>query len=103
VAVLGGNIGPVAVTILGASGELCSSATNSITVAKGAGAPGGTLNGTLTQSAVSGVATFNDLNITVTTGSYTLAATSSGLTGATSNAFTIATGQAGSGLLKRPQ
>jgi hypothetical protein len=64
-------------------GNLTAS-TASVTVAPSAQ----TLSGTLTKAAVAGVATFNDLSMTKA-GSYTLAASSSGLTGATSGSFTI--------------
>jgi hypothetical protein len=47
------------------------------------------LSGTLTRSAINGIATFNDLNLSAP-GQYTLQATSSGLTAATSASFSIA-------------
>jgi len=49
------------------------------------------LNGTLTQSTSSGVATYNNLSMN-TAGSYTLSATSSGLSGTTSASFIISAG-----------
>ena len=48
----------------------------------------GTLNGTLSRSTTSGVATFNDLSNN-TSGTKSLEATSAGLTSATSSSFTI--------------
>ncbi len=57
-----------------------------ITVARSAGT--GTVTGTTFMNAVSGVATFTDLVMTVT-GSKTLIATSPGLTSATSSSFNI--------------
>lgn len=54
----------------------------------------GTLSGTTTQATSStGLATFSNLSIN-TTGAKVLAATSTGLTGATSSSFTISTGAA---------
>ena len=49
----------------------------------------GTLSGTTPVNAVAGVATFSDLSINKIGTGYTLQATSSGLTGVTSNAFNI--------------
>src|SRR5207237_971010 len=50
---------------------------------------GGTLSGTTTVAAVSGVATFSNLSIDKAGTGYTLTAASGALTGATSSAFTI--------------
>ena len=50
---------------------------------------GGTLSGTTTVSAVSGVATFSNLSIDKTGTGYTLTGASAGLTGATSAGFNI--------------
>ncbi|MGM0587392.1 MAG: invasin domain 3-containing protein [Bacteroidota bacterium] len=53
----------------------------------------GTLSGTTTQSTnASGVASFNDLSIAEANTGYTLTATSTGLTGVTSNTFEITPG-----------
>lgn len=49
----------------------------------------GTLSGTTTQSAIAGIATFNDLAIDATHDGDTFTATSFGLTSATSNAFNV--------------
>jgi hypothetical protein len=70
-------------------GARLTSATNSVTVAIGANPAGGTLSGTRTVAAVAGVASFSGLSIDNTGTGYTLAATSSGLTGATSGSFNI--------------
>jgi len=90
---LGATIPSVAVTIKDSNGNTCSSATNSITLAKDAGATWGSLNATgndLTKSASSGVATWtSDLYVTGSTGTGSIDATSSGLTSATSNSITI--------------
>jgi hypothetical protein len=63
-----------------------------VTISIGTNPGGGTLSGTLSQAAVGGVATFSDLKIDKAGTGYTLNATSGGLTGATSNAFTINSG-----------
>src|SRR6202011_6170305 len=71
-----------------AAGNLASS-TASVTVAIGTNPSGGTLSGTLTRAAVSGVATFGNLSIDKPGIGYTLTAASTGLTGATSSTFDI--------------
>jgi hypothetical protein len=64
--------------------------TGGITLAIGSGT--GTLSGTKTQSAVAGVATFNDLNIDKIANGYTLTASpAGGVPDATSNAFNVDT------------
>ncbi len=60
-----------------------------ITIAIGTNPSGGTLSGTLTKTVSSGIATFDNLSINLTGAGYTLAATATGLTGATSNSFNI--------------
>jgi PKD repeat protein len=78
----------VTVSILDASNNLvASNAQVALT------ASGGNLSGGLGTPAASGVATFN-LSLIAPVGSYTLAATSAGLTGATSASFTITAGDA---------
>jgi hypothetical protein len=63
--------------------------TDTVTVAIGTNPGGGTLSGTLTVTVSGGVATFGDLSIDKAGSGYTLAASSAGLTGATSNGFAI--------------
>lgn len=84
----------VTVRILDASDQLVTGATNSVTLAIGTNPGSGTLSGTLTVAASSGIATFSNLSIDKAGTGYTLAATSSGLTGATSSAFNIVVGSA---------
>ncbi len=60
--------------------------TGNITIAKFSG--NGTMSGTLTKQAVGGVASFNDITFDAT-GSYTVQATASGLSSATSSAILI--------------
>src|SRR5947207_15549530 len=58
-------------------------------VGLGANPGGGTLAGTTSVNAVSGVATFSTLSINNAGNGYTLTASASGLTGATSASFNI--------------
>ncbi len=90
-AALGASLGTVAVSVVNASGTLCPTATNSITLAKHSGATWGTLGSgsSLTKSASSGVAIWTDLLITVSGGSGAIDATATGLILGTSNSFTI--------------
>ena len=77
----------VQVTVEDAQGNVVTTATNTITMAIGTGS--GTLNGTTSAAAVSGVATFSNLSINLAGTGYTLATSATGLTGATSNAFNV--------------
>jgi uncharacterized protein (TIGR03382 family) len=70
-------------------GNAVTTGTNSITVALDNNPGNGTLTGTATVAAVNGVATFADLSIDKIGAGYTLAASSEGLTGATSAGFEI--------------
>src|SRR5260370_23198247 len=81
----------VTVQVLDAFNNLTSSTAN-VTLAIGTNPGGGTLSGTTTVAAVSGVATFSNLSINKTGTGYTLAASSGALTGATSNTFNITAG-----------
>jgi hypothetical protein len=82
----------VTVQVLDANNNVVGDAAAPITVAIGNNPASGTLSGTLTTNAVNGVATFVALSIDKVGTGYTLAATSTGLTSATSNAFNIAVG-----------
>jgi hypothetical protein len=90
----GATISSVAVTVQDIYGNRVTSSNASITVAIGTNPGAGTLSGTMTVNAVAGVATFNNLSIDHAGTGYTLAATSSPLTGATSTAFNITVGAA---------
>jgi len=81
------------VQILDTLGNLTTS-TASVTVAIGTNPSSGTLAGTLTVNASSGVATFAGLSINKIGTGYTLTAASAGLTGATSSPFNITLGSA---------
>src|SRR5205814_1231419 len=79
----------VRVTARDASGNTVTSYTGLITVAIGANPGGGTLAGTTSVNAVSGVATFSTLSINNAGTGYTLTASANGLTGTTSASFNI--------------
>ena len=81
---------PVTVDVEGSDGALVASDNSSVTLALSSGPAGGTLNGTMTEKAVDGVATFSGLSIT-TAGAYTLTAsdTKDGLAGFASDSFSI--------------
>ncbi len=83
---------PVQVTVQDAHGNTVTSASNIITLALGANPGGGTLAGTLTRTAVNGVASFSDLSLNKAGTGYTVVATTSGLAGATSAAFAVTAG-----------
>ena len=85
----GSALSSVSVTVEDSGGNPVTSSTAAITISS---SPAG-VGGTLTVNAVSGVATFSGLTIN-TAGSYTLSATSSGLTGATSTSIIIAAASA---------
>ena len=63
-----------------------------VSLAIGAGSPGGTLSGTTTVSAVNGVATFSGLSLDVAGAGYTLVASALNLPDVTSNSFAVTTG-----------
>lgn len=87
----GATITPaVKVTARDANGNTATSFTGNVTVAIGTNPPGnGVLSGTTTVAAVAGVATFNNLSIDKAGNGYTLTATATGLTEATSATFNI--------------
>ena len=70
-------------------GNVATSFTGSVTVALDSDPTGAALNGTLTVSAVDGVASFTTLAVDLVGTGYTLEATTSGLTTAVSNAFNV--------------
>jgi adhesin/invasin len=94
-ATAGSSISPaVSVTVQDAGGNTVTTSSASITIAIGTNAGGGTLSGTATANASSGVATFSGLSIDKSGTGYTLTAASTGLTGATSSSFNINAGAA---------
>src|SRR5712691_6565020 len=80
---------PVQVAALDASEHVVQGFTGAITLALGANPGGGTLSGGAPVNAVNGVATFPALSIDKPGTGYTLRATASGLTDATSSAFNV--------------
>ncbi|MBI4420748.1 MAG: Ig-like domain-containing protein, partial [Gemmatimonadetes bacterium] len=84
----------VQVAVQDVGGNTVTTATNAITLAIGANPGGGTLSGSTTVNAVSGVATFANLSIDKVGTGYTLAAAAGGLNGTISTAFNIAVGAA---------
>ncbi len=93
--VAGTSISPsVQVTVQDANSNTVTSSGATVAMAIGNNAGGGTLSGTLSVAASSGVATFSNLSINKTGAGYTLTAASSGLTGATSGSFNITVGAA---------
>jgi hypothetical protein len=78
----------VQVEVIDGAGQRVTTSTASITVALGPSTGTGTLHGTLTVSANAGVASFGNLSIDAP-GTYTLRATSAGLSTATSSTFRI--------------
>lgn len=82
-------LGTVSVGVYCSDNTLSTDATNSITLALGSGCSSGTLNGTKTGTPTVGIFSSATLTITGFSGDCTLTAAASGLTGATSNSFTI--------------
>jgi hypothetical protein len=86
--VTGAVISPaVQVAVQDSAGNTVTAATNPVTLALTAGTG---LGGTLTVTPQNGVATFSSLTLS-TAGTYTLVASSSGLTSSTSASFTVTT------------
>ncbi len=84
----------IQIEIRDTNNQIVSTARNSVTLAITGGPGGATLVGTATVNAVAGVASFSGLNIQKAGAGYELAASSTGLTGATSGAFNISAGAA---------
>jgi hypothetical protein len=84
----------VRVAIQDASGNTVTSASGQVTLAIEANPGGGTLSGTVTVSAVNGVAVFSTLSIDKAGNGYTLTAVSTGLNEAISPPFNILPGSA---------
>ncbi|WP_089241482.1 MBG domain-containing protein, partial [Belliella buryatensis] len=93
-AVIGESTGTITVEILDANGNRVTNNSSSVTLSIANNAGNGTLSGTVTVNAVSGLATFSGLSLNKVGTGYTLSATSSGLTSATSNAFDVVVGSA---------
>ena len=81
------SAGPVTVQIVDVNGHVVTTSSAPVTIALGSATGGGTLSGTRTVNAVNGTASFGDLALDKAGYTYTLAASSSGDTGATSSGF----------------
>jgi parallel beta-helix repeat protein len=77
------------VRVLNANGELATNYNGPVTLTLGNNPGGATLNGITTVNAVNGVATFSTVAISEPGSGYTLVASASGLTAATSGPITI--------------
>ena len=82
----------VTVLVQDALGNTLTSTATSITLAIGANPGGATLGGTITAAAFSGVATFSTLTLNRPATGYTLTASATGLTPASSASFNITIG-----------
>jgi alpha-tubulin suppressor-like RCC1 family protein len=82
----------IVVTAQDASGNSGTSFTAAVTLSIGANLNGATLSGIATVTAVAGVATFSSISFNNAAPGYTLVASASGLTSATSAPFTITPG-----------
>jgi hypothetical protein len=79
----------VAVTARDVYGNTATSFTGGVTIAIGTNPAAGTLTGTTTVAAANGVASFAGLRINTVGTGYTLTASATGVSGATSTAFNI--------------
>jgi len=79
----------VQVAVEDTSGNIVAGAANPITIAIGTNPSSGTLGGTVTATPVKGIATFSNLSINAAGTGYTLTASATGLTGATSTVFNV--------------
>jgi hypothetical protein len=79
----------VRVEVQDAGGNLVTAATHTVSLTIGTNTGGGVLSGTTEMSAVSGVATFDDISIDLPGAGYTLVASVTGLAGAASDPFDI--------------
>jgi outer membrane murein-binding lipoprotein Lpp len=79
----------IQVQVLDAGANLVTSATTSVTLVIGTNPGGGTLSGTWTVAANSGVATFSDISIDKVGVGYALVTSATDLTSATSDVFDI--------------
>jgi uncharacterized repeat protein (TIGR03803 family) len=88
-AVAGAVLSPaVTVDVEDANGNVVTTDNSTVTLAIASGPTGGTLGGTVSATAVDGVATFSNLSLSAP-GAYTLTASDAALTSATSASFTI--------------
>lgn len=88
-AVAGLSLGSITVTARDGQSNVATAFTDSVTLSIDTNVGGGVLGGVRTVAAVAGVAVFTGLTIDRAGSGYTLAASASGLSGATSDAFDI--------------
>jgi hypothetical protein len=105
--VAGASINPaMTVRVLDANGALVTSSNQQVTLSIESTSPtGGTITGTTSQNASSGIATFNNIQLTKSGTGYKLLATGTGssLTTATSSSFDVTTGVANKlGFVQQP-
>jgi uncharacterized repeat protein (TIGR03806 family) len=79
----------VQIAVRDAAGNTVTSSSATVTLALGANPGGATLSGTTSVAAVNGVATFSNLSLNNAGTGYTLVASSTGLTSATSSTFNV--------------
>lgn len=89
-AIVGEPFAPaIQVQVRDANGNVVSTASDAVTLALGANPGGATLSGTVTVTAVNGIASFSDLAIDKGGSGYTLTAMAGALPSATSAAFDV--------------
>lgn len=89
VTTVAGTAVTLTVDAVDAAGAIVTNFTGAIAVALGSNSGGTALGGTLTATAVNGVATFSNVVLTKAASAYTLVATAGSLASATSHAFGI--------------
>ena len=85
----GSTLSTITVAVQDAGSVTVTSATNQVSLAFGSNPGGGSLAGTTQVSAIAGIATFTNLRIDASGNGYTLTASASGLSGATSATFNV--------------
>lgn len=85
---------PAIVNVLDARGDVAKTFDGPVTLALAAGSPSAPLLGTVTTTAVEGVATFADVRINTPRSGYALTANATGLTAATTSSFVVTAGPA---------
>lgn len=85
----GASIGTITVAAVDSAGTTVTAFSGTVTVALGANPGAGTLSGTTSAATSGGVATFSGLSIDKAGTGYTLAATTLGLSSATSTSFDV--------------
>jgi hypothetical protein len=87
-------LGSFIVAVQDANNNVVTTFTGAVTVTLGGGTTGAKLGGTITVNAVAGIATFGGLTVDKAGTAYTLSASASGLTSASSTIFNITPGAA---------